>query len=87
MASMDALKKAANQAVMNKHVKPADNAPDVKGNPGVALQVSKKDQQEKSLVSRQAYHVGDQLFIQDTFMDSKGNMKEEWLAGTQTLHI
>jgi hypothetical protein len=80
------LLEAANKAVMNHDVEDAASAPagfDPKG--GIALAVSQKDQREHSVLSRTAYDVDGQLYIQDTVMTSSGDMKDVWRRGKQPL--
>ena len=77
---------AANKAVMNHDVEDAEAAPsgvDPKG--GVSLKVSQKDARENCVLSRTAYEVDGQLFIQDTVMMPNGDMKDVWKRGKQPL--
>lgn len=81
------LRDAANRTVMNKDFEadvPAPTQVDYKK--GLSLTVSQKDQREHGVVSRTAFDVEGQLYIQDTVMKSNGDTQELWKRGKRALH-
>ncbi len=78
---------AANRAVMNKEFE-IDAAPaptGVNSARGVSLQVSQRDQRENGVLSRTAFNVEGQLYVQETVMQSNGDTKDVWKRGKRPL--
>ena len=84
---MSQLMEAANKAVMNRDYDSDVPAPtELDQKQGVDLKVSQKDQREHGVLSRRAFNVAGQVYIQDTVMTPKGDMGTQWKLAKKRLY-
>jgi len=85
-ASGTQLLEAANKAVMNKDLEADVAAPEgLDAKHGVSLPVPQSERTKNSVVSRTAYNVEGQLYIQDTVIQPNGDLRELWKRGKRPL--